>query len=169
MPLRIGITTASWDGTVEVDAQAARLLVVRAGLDLKRLRAEVDRLLLYALGQQRISVEDARVISGPAALLDDWAMTNAIEAGQTGEALRQLALLLDAGAPPEKVLGQLAWLVRAKFPQLAPASLRSAIEAVFRTDQDLKRSAGEPRILLERLVVELCAGRRATSGRRAAW
>jgi len=156
-------------GGIEVDAQAARLLVVRAGLDLKRLRAEVDRLLLYALGQQRISVEDARVISGPAALLDDWAMTNAIEAGQTGEALRQLALLLDAGAPPEKVLGQLAWLVRAKFPQLAPASLRSAIEAVFRTDQDLKRSAGEPRILLERLVVELCAGRRATSGRRAAW
>jgi DNA polymerase-3 subunit delta len=156
-------------GGIEVDPQAARLLVVRAGLDLKRLRAEVDRLLLYALGQQRISVEDARVISGPAALLDDWAMTNAIEAGQAAEALRQLALLLDAGAPPEKILGQLAWLVRAKFPQLAPASLRPAIEAVFRTDQDLKRSAGEPRILLERLVVELCAGRRATSVRRGAW
>ena len=156
-------------GGIEVDPQAARLLVVRAGLDLKRLRAEVDRLLLYALGQQRISVEDARVISGPAALLDDWAMTNAIEAGQTAEALRQLALMLDAGAPPEKILGQLGWLVRAKFAQLAPASLRPAIEAVFRTDQDLKRSAGEPRILLERLVVELCAGRRATSARRGAW
>jgi DNA polymerase III delta subunit len=156
-------------GGIEVDPQAVRLLVVRAGLDLKRLRAEVDRLLLYALGQKRISVEDARVISGPAALLDDWAMTNAIEAGQTAEALRQLALMLDAGAPPEKILGQLGWLVRAKFPQLAPASLRPAIEAVFRTDQDLKRSAGEPRILLERLVVELCAGRRATSARRGAW
>lgn len=156
-------------GGLEVDPQAARLLVERAGLDLRRLRAEVDRLLLYALGQKRIGVEDARAISGPAALLDDWAMTNAIEAGQTGEALRQLALMLDAGAPPEKILGQLGWLVRAKFPQIAPSTLRPAVEAVFRTDQDLKRSAGEPRILLERLVVELCGGRRATPARRGAW
>ena len=36
---------------------------------------------------------------------------------------------------------------------------RGAIEALFRTDLDLKRSAGDPRVLLERLVVELC-GRR---------
>ena len=47
-------------------------------------------------------------------------MTNAIEAGQAGEALRQLALMLDAGAPPEKILGQLGWVVRAKFPAIAP-------------------------------------------------
>jgi DNA polymerase-3 subunit delta len=41
-------------GGAEIDADAARLLVVRAGLDLRRLRAEVDRLLLYTLGQKRI-------------------------------------------------------------------------------------------------------------------
>ncbi len=154
---------------VEVDPQAPRLLAQRAGVDVKRLRSEVDRLLLYALGQKRITVDDARAIAGPASLLDDWAMTNAIEAGQAAEALRQLGLMLDAGAPPEKILGQLGWLVRAKFPQLAPSALRPAIEAVFRTDQDLKRSAGEPRVLLERLVVELCAGRRVRSAPRAAW
>jgi len=147
-------------GGAEIDPAAARLLVERAGLDVRRLRGEVDRLLLYALGQPRISVDDAKAVAGPATLLDDWAMTNAIEAGRSGEALRQLALILEAGAPPEKILGQLAWLVRAKFPQLAPAEVRPAIEAVFRTDQDLKRSAGEPRVLLERLVVELCAGKR---------
>jgi DNA polymerase-3 subunit delta len=163
--VRTRITAAG----VEVDPQAPRLLVQRAGLDLRRLRSEVDRLLLYALGQSRISLDDARAVAGPAALLDDWAMTNAIEAGQTAEALRQLALMLDAGAPPEKILGQLAWLVRAKFPQLAPSALRPSVEAVFRTDQDLKRSAGEPRILLERLVVELCEGRRARTARRAGW
>jgi DNA polymerase III delta subunit len=38
--------------------------------------------------------------------------------------------------------------------------VRPAVDALFRTDLDLKRSAGEPRILLERLVVELCAGKR---------
>jgi DNA polymerase III delta subunit len=153
----------------EIDPQAARLLVTRAGLDVRRLRAEVDRLLLYALGQARISIDDAKAIAGPMALTDDWAMTNAIEAAQTGEALRQLALMLDGGAPPEKILGQLGWLVRTKFPQLAPADVRPAVEAVFRTDVDLKRSAGEPRILLERLVVELCAGKRARAVRRGAW
>ena len=90
-------------------------------------------------------------------------MTNAIEAGDARAALRQLALMMDAGAAAEKVLGQLGWLVRTKFPQIAPATLRGAIESLFRTDLDLKRSAGEPRILLERLVVELCTGRRAAA------
>ena len=147
-------------GGAEIDPAAARLLVTRAGVEVRRLRGEVDRLLLYTLGQKRIGVEDARAIAGPAALLDDWALTNAIEAGQAGEALRQLALMLDAGTPPEKILGQLGWLVRAKFPQLSPAEVRRAIDALFRTDQDLKRSAGDPRVLLERLVVELCTPKR---------
>jgi hypothetical protein len=63
--------------------------------------------------------------------------------------------MLDAGAVPEKVLGQLGWLVRTKFPALAPRQLAASVEAVFCTDIDLKRSAADPRILLERLVVEL--------------
>jgi hypothetical protein len=61
---------------------------------------------------------------------------------------------------PEKILGQLGWLVRSKFPTIAPARLETAIEAVFRTDNDLKRSAAEPRVLLERLVVELSERKR---------
>jgi DNA polymerase III delta subunit len=102
-----------------------------------------------------------REIAGPATLQDDWALTNAIEAGDAKAALRQIALTMEAGAPPEKVLGQLGWLVRTKFPAMAPAGLSGAIESLYRTDLDLKSSAGEPRILLERLVVELCAGKRA--------
>jgi DNA polymerase III subunit delta len=162
---------------VEIEPAGARVLAVLAGFpdrpradgrsgDVKRLRGDVDRLLLYTLGQKRISVADAREIAGPAALQDDWAMTNAIEQGQPAAALRQLAMMLDAGAPPEKILGQLGWLVRSKFPMAAPADLPSAVDAVFRTDLDLKRSGGDPRVMLERLVVELCAGKRA-SGRRA--
>jgi DNA polymerase-3 subunit delta len=146
---------------VEIEATAARRLAERAGPDVKRLRGEVDRLLLYAMGQPRITLDDVREVAGPAALQDDWAMTNAIEAGQGGDALRQLALMLDAGAPPEKILGQLGWLVRTKFPNLAPDVLSSAVQGVFRTDLALKRSAGDPRILLERLVVELSGAKRA--------
>ena len=162
---------------VEIEPAGARVLAVLAGFperpradgktgNVKRLRGDVDRLLLYALGQKRISVADVREVAGPAALQDDWAMTNAIEQGQAAAALRQLALMLDAGAPAEKILGQLGWLVRSKFPTAAPADLPAAIDAVFRTDLDLKRSGGDSRVLLERLVVELCAGKRAY-GRRA--
>ena len=142
---------------MKIEPAGARLLAERCGTDVKRLRNDVDRLLLYALGQSSISLDDVREIVGPAALQDDWAMTNAIEAGDGKTALRQLALMLDAGAAPEQILGQLGWLVRTKFPFQVPAMLRPAVQALFRTDLDLKRSAGEPRVLLERLIVELCA------------
>jgi DNA polymerase-3 subunit delta len=152
---------------LEIQPAAARLLAERAGTDVKRLRNDVDRLLLYVLGQKTITLDDARELAGPASLQDDWAMTNAIEAGDGAVALRQLALMLDAGAPPEKILGQLGWLVRTKFPMMLPGTLRGAVEAVFRTDLDLKTSAGDSRVLLERLVVELCAGKRSGYGRGA--
>src|SRR5438552_436612 len=114
-----------------IDPAAATLLAQRAGPDVRRLRGEVDRLLLYALGQKTITLDDAKELAGPAALQDDWAMTNAIEQMNGAAALRQLALLVDAGAPAEKILGQLAWVVRAKFPAIAPAGVGDAIEAVF--------------------------------------
>jgi len=162
---------------VDIDPAGARALAALAGFpdrpqsngrtgDLKRLRGEVDRLLLYALGQKKITIEDVREVAGAAALQDDWAMANAIEDGKASEALRQLAMMLDGGAAPEQVLGQLGWLVRAKFPDAAPQSLSDALESLFRTDHDLKRSGGDPRVLLERLVVELCAGKRARVGAR---
>jgi DNA polymerase III subunit delta len=144
----------------EIAPEGARLLAERCGTDVRRLRNDVDRLLLYALGQKTISVEDVRQVVGAASLQDDWAMANAIEAGDAATALRQVALLVDSGAVPEKILGQLGWLVRAKLPALAPGSVASAVDAVFRTDLDLKRSAGDARVLLERLVVELCGTRR---------
>jgi DNA polymerase-3 subunit delta len=148
----------------QIEAAGARLLAERGWNDIKRLRNDVERLLLFALGEKVVTQNHVRQIVGAATLQDVWAMTNAIENGNGAEALRQLALMLDAGEPPEKILGQLGWLVRAKFPALAPARLSSAVDSLLRTDLDLKRSAGEPRILLERLVVELSTSR---SGRRA--
>jgi DNA polymerase III subunit delta len=162
---------------MEIDPAGARALAALAGFperpqnngrtgDVKRLRGEVDRLMLYALGQKRITMDDVREVAGPAALQDDWAMANAIEDGRAPEALRQLALMLEGGEPPEKILGQLGYVVRAKFPYAAPQSVSGAVESLFRTDQDLKRSGGDARVLLERLVVELCEGKRARTARR---
>lgn len=147
----------------QIEAQGVRLLAERGWTDIVRLRNDVERLLLYALGQKTITLNDVREIVGPAVLQNDWAMANAIEGGNGAEALRQLAFLFDAGAAPEMILGQLGWLVRTKFPLAAPARVRPAVEELFRTDLDLKRSAGDPRALLERLVIALCAKPPSTS------
>jgi DNA polymerase-3 subunit delta len=154
---------------VELEPAAARLLAERAGPDLARLRADLERLLLYALGQKTMTLADAREVAGPATLQDDWAMTNAIEAGDAPAALRQLALMMDAAVPPEKILGQLGWLVRSKFPMLAPADLKPAVDALFRTDLALKGSGGDARVLLERLIVELCGSKRARAAGPRRW
>ena len=52
------------------------------------------------------------------------------------------------------ILGQLGWFVREKLVTSDPRRVRPAVEAVFRTDLELKSSGGDPRVLLERLVVE---------------
>ena len=95
---------------------------------------------------------------------DDWAVTNAISRGDTAEALRQLGLALEAGGVSYQILGQLAWFVQRQVAAGDPRRIRPAVEALFRTDLDLKSSGGDPRVLLERLVVELCAPLRPRAG-----
>jgi len=69
--------------------------------------------------------------------------------------LRQIGLAMEAGGIPVKILGQLGWFVRERL-SAEPRRVRPAVEALFRTDVDLKSSGGDPRVLLERLVVDLC-------------
>lgn len=150
----------------QIDPAAARLVAERAGADISRLRGDVERLLLFAAGKPRITKDDAQQVVSAESVQDDWAVTNAIGRRDPAEALRQLALSLDGGAVPYMVLGQLAWYVREKLPQVDPQRVPAAVESLFRTDLDLKSSGGDPRVLLERLVVELCS-RQAAAVRRA--
>jgi len=138
---------------IRIEPNAARLLAQLAGGDITRLRAEFERALLFASGDGIITEAAVKAIASAPTTQDPWAITNAIERRQVGEALRELALKLDAGEVPVMVLGQLAWCARAR---LTPTRVERAVAAVFRTDLALKTSGGEPRVLLERLVVELC-------------
>jgi DNA polymerase-3 subunit delta len=140
----------------QIEPAAVRLVASRAGTDISRLRGDVERLLLYAAGKPTITLQDAReVVSGETAQ-DDWAVTNAIARRDAPEALRQLALSLDSGGVSYQILGQLAWFVREKLTAADPKRVPAAVDALFRTDLELKSSGGDPRVLLERLVVELC-------------
>ena len=142
---------------ITLDPATSRALVERTGLDIVRLRGAIERLALYAMGQTAITAEDVRQVvpAGPEAQAD-WGIANAIGRSDAAEALRELGLSLDAGAPPFMVLGQL----RIAAEKVPGPRLGAAIEALLRTDLALKSSGGDPRILLERLVVELCGSRR---------
>lgn len=138
-----------------IDAQASTLLAERAGTDISTLRGDWQRVLLYVGDRATITREDVAEVVSPETSQDDWAVTNAIERGDAAAALRQLGLAFDAGAAPQMMVGQLGWWVRSKLPGIAPARVKAAVDALLRTDLDLKSSTGEPRVLLERLVVEL--------------
>ena len=140
---------------VPLDASAMRALVDRAGIDVVRLRSGLERVALYAMGQSKITAEDVRQVVQATAEATDFGIANAIGRNDAAEALRELAAALDGGAAPVLLLGQLRWVAE-KMP---PVRLGGAIEAVFRTDLAIKSSAGDPKILLERLVVELCERR----------
>ena len=138
---------------VNFEGAAVRLLAQRVGGDIARMRADFDRVLLYASGQKQIGVDDVKAVVRDADLQDDWAIANYIVQRATDKALRELALALEEKKAAELILGQLRYIVEAK---LDSSRIPTAVEALYRTDLDLKTSAGDPRVLLERLVIELC-------------
>ena len=139
-----------------LDPAGAQLLVQRAGGDVSRLRADLERLLLYTEGQKRISAEDvAEILSSEETFDDPWAIVNAVADGDPGRALREVGRRLDRGDSPHALLGQLRWWVSSRLVEGDPSRVRPAVEALLRTDLALKSSGGDERVLIERLVAEL--------------
>jgi DNA polymerase-3 subunit delta len=154
----IWVKTRALREGVNLDAGAVRALVDRGGLDIVRLRAGLERVALYAMGQPTVTADDVKqVMAARPEAEEEFGIANAIRDGDAAGALRQLAASLDAGAAPYLVLGQLRWIAE----KLPSSRIQEGIDAVFRTDVALKSSGGDPRILLERLVVELCGSGRA--------
>lgn len=141
--------------TITIEPQAITLLLNAVGLSLGRLRAEVDKLVLFAAGEPAITARHVKELVLPQTEPgEDFALGRAIWNNDVRAALRELTAQLETGIQPVMVLGQ----VRAAAGRLKPdARARQALDAVFRTDLALKSSGGEPRFLLERLLVELCA------------
>jgi DNA polymerase III delta subunit len=145
--------------TQEIDPHALRRLLELSGDDVGRLRADVGKLLLFAAGQPRITLDHvAAVVGAPMYHGDDWALVRAIERSDAGAALRELRAALDHGGVPFQILGQLGYAVRTPPPRgrFPARRVPAAVDALFRTDIAMKSSGGDPRVLLERLIVELC-------------
>ena len=136
----------------------ARLLQLAAG-DTARLRSDVHKLLLFAAGKGKVTLDDLSTVSGaPEHHGDDWALVRAIEQGDAAAALRELGAALSAGGVPFQILGQIGYAVRTPPPRgrFPARRVPQAVNALLRTDLALKSSGGDPRALLERLVVDLC-------------
>jgi len=138
-----------------IEPDAVRLLADRAGGDINKLRGDVERLLTYAEGHDTITRDDVMEVASIAVQVDDWAVVNAIADGNVARALSEVDARLDRGDSPHGLVGQLRWWVSQRLAQGAPDRVPAALDALLRTDLALKSSAGEDRVLVERLVIEL--------------
>jgi DNA polymerase-3 subunit delta len=142
---------------LEIDRQAVAKLVDLAGGDPGRLRADVEKLLLFASGSGKVMLDHVRAIAGaPVHHGDDWALVRALEQQDAGTALRELQASLNEDVSPFLILGQIAGSVRSPRSRYPPRRIPVAVDAIFRTDQAMKSSGGDPKVLLERLIVEMC-------------
>ena len=150
------ITARLEQDEMTMDAVAVRALLEATGLHLSRIRSEVEKLVLYAAGARAITAADVRDVVAPVEEPgEDFALGKAIWAGNTAAALREIDALMDAGAAAPMVLGQ----IRAAVIRLRPDErARRALRRVLETDLAVKSSRGEPRYVLETLLVEVCAG-----------
>lgn len=138
-----------------IEPKALSLLLDTTGLSLGRIRAEIEKLVLYAAGESAITAAHVRDLVMPENESEGtFALIDAVRNANAARALLEVSALIDAGVQPPMILGQL----RAAAIQLrSDVRVRSGLEAVFRTDVAIKSSAGTPQYLLECLVVELCA------------
>jgi DNA polymerase III delta subunit len=143
---------------VRFDRGAAELLRQRAGsgeaLDSGRLRDDVERVLLYAAGREVITRDVVAEVVGRPAAAGGRKLWNELADRRTASALAELDLELAEGAVPYMLLGMVRSVVERT---VAARDLPRAVDALMRTDLALKMSGGDPRVLLERLIVEVCA------------
>ena len=138
-----------------VDPKALNLLLQTTGLSLGRIRAEIEKLVLYAAGEAVITPAHVKDLVIPENESEGvFALIDAVRNSNAPRALLEIAALIDGGVQPPLILGQL----RAAAIQLRnDARVRNGLDAVLRTDVAIKSSAGTPQHLLECLAVELCA------------
>jgi len=138
-----------------IDPRALNVLLQTTGLRLGRIRAEIEKLVLYAAGEAVITTAHIKDLVIPENESEGvFALIDAVRNSNASRALLEISALIDAGVQPPLILGQL----RAAAIQLRnDARVRTGLEAVMRTDVAIKSSAGTPQHLLECLAVELCA------------
>lgn len=101
------VDTMMAEAGLAIDRDARELLVSLIGGDRLASRGEITKLALYARGQQKVSIEDIRVIVGDASALALDDVVDATLAGEPKDAVSALAKAYGAATRPDAVLGAL--------------------------------------------------------------
>lgn len=168
----------------DVDADAVRELVRRAGVGLGDINNAIQVVTDFVGGKDRIRLSDVTEACADVAEEAAWALTDAIAGSNTGAALASLRKLLSYGKSPDELMGTINWLLKSAYAVLAPESgqklhpyvankvgplakklgrpkLRDAF-ALCTDTHFLMRSTGvDAELALELLVIKLAAPRRA--------
>lgn len=110
---------------IEPTPEVIDFLVESSGLDLYRIRSELDKLdaWLGGEGKRKAGIEEIREIATGTSVLDSWEVANAILARNLTGALSSMRRLLDSGENPIQLLGAIRW--RASGMLQAKAMLES--------------------------------------------
>lgn len=124
---------------------AVRYLVAEFGTDLRRLLNELEKLSLYSLpsqssGGKKMDLETIATVLGRGKAQSIFKFVDAVGAGNSGQALRQLGRLLEEGEPPLKILA----LVDRLFGQLRVTKEVQASSSGGRGGANLARILGVP-------------------------
>lgn len=151
------------------DSTRARLQEAGSG-DLGVLRREMEKLAAYVAPRKTVLIADVEAVQGAdtGGTVNDF--VGALRQKDRGRALRVLAKVLDAGEPPLKILGFLAWHWRQEWKsrRFSDEMLRD-FEQFREADSRLKGGGGrgKDRLVMERMTLNLCRGAaRATPGPR---
>lgn len=100
-----------------IDEDALELLVERIGSDRAVSRSEIEKLLLYCHGRNRIEFADVEAVCGDVSALSMDELLDAALEGDAAEACRRFSQLTAAGSAPSAVLSALGMHV-ARLQQL---------------------------------------------------
>lgn len=98
---------------IDLQGEAAELLIDLVGEEPARLAGELEKTFLYAdPGARRIGPAEVQAVVGEARVRRLFELTRALEGGEAGPTLRALDALLASGEEPLALLGQVTRHVR---------------------------------------------------------
>ena len=95
---------------LKLGQDGVRYLITEFGDDMRRLSNELEKLSLYAAGD-RLDLETIATVLGRGRAQSIFKFVDAVGAGESGSALRQLSRLMEEGEPALRILALLDRLV----------------------------------------------------------
>jgi len=161
---------------IDLQADAARMLVQQVGERQQRLLRELEKLALSVGDQPRVGIEEVEAMAAPSAEIRAWSLADALVEGRSEPAVRTYLALRAQG---ERLSGLIYWMAQrlrtaheiataldaGRPPAEIKRGLRMPPRAADRLIDDARRSgAGRLREAIEQIADLELASRGGTSG-----